>query len=773
VRSSLRIIVTGLIAQHPLLGGITWHYLQYMLGLARLGHDVYYFEDSGEFPYNLDGGASGTDWIARNCTDNVGYLAKIMARFGFENRWAYSFPLKSEWFGLSDQQRQTVIESADLLINVSGTLEHPKYYRQVPHLLYVDTDPVITQIKIALGDVLFLPRVDAHDTHFSFGESLSQAVPETEYQWRPTRQPLVLSEWRPFTPLRESFTTVMNWTSYAPLVYSGRTYGQKDVEFKRFLDLPSQVAPAVMEVALSRTQHLKWQARDESLPPGPGEVAGGKTNWTPRDLVTHAGWRVVDAVEACGDLDSYRHYIESSKAEWSVAKNAYVLGQPGWFSERSACYLATGRPVVVQDTGFAGVLPVGEGILSFRTLPEAVAAIQEVETNYTRHAQAARAIAETYFDSDKVLTRLIDQAMGANESAGQRIRETAGQARAKGQSESPPHIIAFPVASSFNHPAVKAWAELGSGRFEPEQIEILKQKQNGAVYRLASVGPGNSAVIAKRCRHERAVIERAVYEEILPHLPMPTPHYYGCVEEEDNRFWWLFLEDIGDQRYSPFAEEHRALAAQWLGAMHTAAEGLRVKALLPHRGPDHYLMYLRSARQAIPQIRAIPSLKATDQTILQNIVAMCEYLEAHWGQVETFCDHMPRTFVHGDCLAKNVHVRRTRAGLTIAPFDWGGAGWGLPATDLGQLGLPYRDLPPTHPDCATYRSVVGDQWPSLDIQTIQQLANLGQMFWSLKVISRGVPEFDYPEAHLESIINKLSVYKSVLANTIRSARWEN
>ncbi|HSR31920.1 MAG TPA: hypothetical protein VLY63_15260, partial [Anaerolineae bacterium] len=385
MQSSLRIVVTGLIAQHPRLGGMTWHHLQYILGLTRLGHDVYYFEDSGEFPYNLDGGGSGTDWIARDCAASVGYLARIMARFGLENRWAYHFPLKSEWYGLSEKQREAVIQSADLLINVSGSLEHPENYRQIPHLVYIDTDPVVTQIKIALGNAGFPERVEAHDTHFSFGETLSRSVPATDYQWRPTRQPIVLSEWRPATPRRESFTTVMNWTSYEPLFYYGRTFGQKDMEFKRFLDLPDQVAPTAIEVALSRTQYLKWLAVEERLPDGFEGSKDNKSDWTPHDLLTHAGWRVVDALEACGDLDSYRHYIESSKAEWSVAKNAYVLGQPGWFSERSACYLASGRPVVVQDTGFTKVLPVGEGILSFRTLPEAAAAIQEVEMNYRRH----------------------------------------------------------------------------------------------------------------------------------------------------------------------------------------------------------------------------------------------------------------------------------------------------------------------------------------------------------------------------------------------------
>lgn len=783
MQSSLRIIVTGLITQHPRLGGITWHHLQYLLGLTRLGHDVYYFEDSGEFPYDLDGGASGTDWIARDCSYNVAYLAETMARFGLESRWAYHFPLESQWFGLSNKQRDEVIRSADLLINVSGSLEHPKSYWRIPHLLYIDTDPVITQIKIALGNAEFVERVEAHDTHFSFGETLSESVPATGYRWRPTRQPILLSEWRPITPGRESFTTVMNWTSYEPLLYSGQTYGQKDLEFRRFLDLPGQVAPAAMEVALSRTQYLKWSGEDGCLPSQFGELPDNRRGSTPYDLLIHAGWRVVDAIESCGDLDSYRYYIESSKAEWSVAKNAYILGQPGWFSERSACYLAAGRPVVVQDTGFSAVLPVGEGILSFKTLQEAAAGIQEVDAHYTRHSQAARAIAEAYFDSDKVLGALIEDALNSDDSpAGASHRRAASAVTLNSvasrqpvpSEKSTPEQTAVKILRTdlFEHPAVKAWAELRPGRVQPESIEVLKQKTKGAVYRLVGVGPANCAIIAKRCRHERAVIERPVYEQVLPHLPVPAIQYYGCVEETDGQFSWLFLEDVGDERYSPFVDEHPALAARWLGAMHIAAESLVERTSLPDRGPDHYFGYLQSARQAIPQVRAITSLKSTDRTILQHILSMCEFLEANWGQIDDFCNRMPWTFVHGDCLAKNVHIRRTPNGPTIAPFDWGGAGWGLPATDLGQLGLPYRQLPPAQPDCATYLSVVRDHWPDFDIQIVQQLADLGQMFWSLKVISRSIPEFDYEGAHIESIMNKFNVYKSVLATTIRTTRWK-
>ena len=380
-------IVTGLIAQYP-LGGVTWDYLHYVLGFARLGHDVYYLEDTGQWPYNPVAGGLGPD-----CAYNVDYLAKVMSRFGLDDRWAYHFADKarqtSEWFGLSDLDRAAVVESADLLIDLSCALEQCERYRRVSRLVLIDTDPVFTQIKLARGQRDFAAQVDAHDVHFSFGECLSDRIPQTGHRWRATRQPIVLSEWRPAATPRRVFTTVMNWTSYRPVAYGGRSYGQKDVEFMRFLELPGIVAPTVLEVA----------------------VGPGKTRRTPRDLLTHKGWRVVDPARVCPDVDSYRDYIQSSLAEWSVAKNGYVVGRPGWFSCRSACYLAAAKPVVVQDTGLGTILPVGQGILTFDTLKEAAEAIREVESDYDRHARAAREIAETCFDSGKVLSRLLEEAL--------------------------------------------------------------------------------------------------------------------------------------------------------------------------------------------------------------------------------------------------------------------------------------------------------------------------------------------------------------------------
>jgi hypothetical protein len=400
--AQLRIIVTGLIAQHARLGGVAWDYLQYALGLQRLGHDVYYLEDSGEWPYTLTRSAGARDWVAHDCTPNVRFLASTMDRFGLADRWSYRFPVRPRWYGMSTRKRREVLRSADLLINVSGTLEQPAKYRTVGRLAYVDSDPVFTQVRLSLpaddlGLRRFRRRAAQHDVHFSFGGLASDAIPHTAYRWRPTRQPVVLEEWQTTAHPRETFTTVMNWTSYEPLKYRGRVYAQKDVELLRFLDLPRKLGSTRMEVALGGLRHRKWQGAHAA----------------PRTALEANGWRVVPALSRCGGLDAYRRYIQASKAEWSVAKNGYVVGRSGWFSCRSACYLAAGRPVVVQDTGFSATIPVGEGVLTFADPDGAAAAIARVEENYARHARAAREIAAEYFDSDKVLAHLVEEAMSA------------------------------------------------------------------------------------------------------------------------------------------------------------------------------------------------------------------------------------------------------------------------------------------------------------------------------------------------------------------------
>ena len=405
----MRIIVTGLIAQHYTLAGVSWDYIQYCIGLKQLGYDVYYFEDSGEWPYNLDGGKTGDDWVEKDCFKNIAYLKKLFDRYGLNDRWAYRFPLMDEWFGLSDQKRNEVLRTADILINVSGTLEKPENYDAVKKLVYIDSDPGFTQVKLKLGQSEFSKRIAAHHSHFSFGESLPQFLKDERYNWKPTRTPIVLSEWENNNNYGNRYTTIMNWTSYKPLLFEGKSFHQKDIEFIKFIELKRKLKNISLEVALSKLQHKNWQS---SLPDHFAEETDNKqiSFLTPADLLSYYGWKVVDPAERCNDIDTYRDYILHSKAEWSVAKGGYAVSRPGWFSCRSACYLAAGRPVIVQDTGFDNVLPVGEGILSFNTIEEAMEKILDVEANYSLHAKRARELADEYFDSAKVLQHLVERA---------------------------------------------------------------------------------------------------------------------------------------------------------------------------------------------------------------------------------------------------------------------------------------------------------------------------------------------------------------------------
>ena len=286
-------------------------------------------------------------------------------------------------------------------------------------------------------------------------------------------------------------------------------------------------------------------------------------------------------------------------------------------------------------------------------------------------------------------------------------------------------------------PAIKAWRELRPEPVQPDEIEILKGRKETAMkraYRLAGVGPEGSAVIAKWCRRAKALIEHTIYEEVLRHLPIPTLRCYGLVEERDGEFCWLFLEDAGEERYSAFTEEHRRLAARWLGLLHTSAARVGLAARLPDLGQDHYLWRLRSARDRILGNLANPALNADDHAVLEAILSQCAILESRWDRVDRLCKGMPRAVVHGDFAEKNIRIRTNGAGITILPFDWGNAGWGVPAIDLAQSPLPAKGFT-GNPDIAAYWEVVRDHWPSFDLQTIQQWANLATMLRTIVAIN--------------------------------------
>ncbi len=386
----MKIVVTGLIAQYP-LGGVTWDYLQYPVGLARLGHDVTYLEDSGCWPYDPETDATATDPMP-----NVRYLARVMERFGLGERWSYrlvTLDRREVYYGLPEPAVARRLAESDLFLNVSGA----SWIRE-PHLaarrrVYIDSDPVFTQIAVALGQPELLALLRQHHLHFTFGERVGAPewpLPPGPFRWRPTRQPIVLEAWPPAPPPPPdaAFTTVMNWTSYAVAEYGGRRYGQKDVEFLKILELPARC---------------------------PGErfrpaIGGGQGARCPAALLRAHGWDVVDPRVVAGDPDRYRDFLARSKGELGVAKEAYVAGRSGWFSGRSACYLALGRPVILEDTGFSRVLPTGEGLLAFDDLESAAAAVAAVSRDYARHSRAARRLAEAVFDARTVLGRLLDEA---------------------------------------------------------------------------------------------------------------------------------------------------------------------------------------------------------------------------------------------------------------------------------------------------------------------------------------------------------------------------
>jgi hypothetical protein len=382
--SRLRIIVLGYIIRGP-LGGLTWHHLQYVMGLAQLGHDVYFVEDSDDYPSCYDPERHLTDI---DPTYGLEYAGRAFTKVGLSERWAYYDAHRSSWIGPCSERILNICKTADLLLNLSGVNPMRLWFMGIPARAFVDTDPVFTQLgHLKEPDKLKLAL--QHTAFFSFGENIGFgycAVPDDQIPWKPTRQPVVLKAW-PLTrgPRHGKFTTVMQWDSYSPCEYKGQCYEMKSASFEPYMDLPDKAGP-VLELAL-----------------------GSPT--APRNCLRSKGWILRDSLDITHDPWTYQQYLQESKAEFSVAKHGYVSSGSGWFSERSAAYLASGRPVLLQDTGYTHWLEAGSGIIPFTTPDEALSGIEEINGRYEFHCQAARAIAEEYFDSDKVLNRLIKEAL--------------------------------------------------------------------------------------------------------------------------------------------------------------------------------------------------------------------------------------------------------------------------------------------------------------------------------------------------------------------------
>ncbi len=358
-----RIVLAGYLVRNP-LGGYAWQAAHYLLGLRALGHDAWFYEDTGHYAqaYNPRTNEFGAAYAY-----GIAATADFLARLGLGERWVFVDTIHGEEHGPGAGRAAALVREADLLINLAGVNRIPPERRGGRPAVYVDVDPAFTQIKAAEGDALLC------------------AIP-AGYTWHPTRQPVALAYWADAGPPGPAYTTVGKWDARGrDLVFRGETFGwRKRTEWMRCLDLPARTG-AAFEVAM-----------DVGSVPGDAER-----------LAAH-GWRVVDPRAVSADPWRYRDYVCGSRGEFTVAKDLNIRLRSGWFSDRAACYLAAGRPVVEQDTGFGDVLPLGPGLHPFRTVEEAAAAVRAIEADYPRASAHAGEVARECCAAERVLRVLLD-----------------------------------------------------------------------------------------------------------------------------------------------------------------------------------------------------------------------------------------------------------------------------------------------------------------------------------------------------------------------------
>jgi hypothetical protein len=398
---SARLVVVGTLASNP-YAGMAWMHMQITAGLRRLGHDAYYFETTSNWPYD-----PVRDYKVCDSDYAVPYLARVAESFGLDGCWAYRRSYSDKkWLGMEKARAEGILLSADAVLNIAGATKLREEGFDPARLVYVGTDPVYHEITYAQGDPETTAIVDEHDDVVTYGENIGVdgcPIPPLPRLRARTRQPVLVDLWRDGPPARGEYTTVANWRQGGrEVVFEGEQYyWSKDREFVRFAGLPSRV-PRPLELATNL-------ADPDSFRYGEGEVVRALgVGDDARDFLRSEGWGLVDARPITTDPWVYRDYVRASRAEFTVARDLNVRLASGWFSERDACYLATGRPVVAQDTGFGTVLPTGEGLFAFDSVDEAVAAFEAIESDYPRHSRAANEIANEYFSAEKVLARLLD-----------------------------------------------------------------------------------------------------------------------------------------------------------------------------------------------------------------------------------------------------------------------------------------------------------------------------------------------------------------------------
>jgi hypothetical protein len=373
----LNILCSGYLVRYP-LGGHSWHHLQYLVGFQRLGHRVSFFEDHG-WPNSC------YDPIKADMTSDpsygIDYIRCLLRPHGLADRWCY-LAEDGTSYGMSREQLADACRECDVYVNLSNINWIPEL-KLCRRRVLIDTDPVFTQIgAFGMGGPF-----GRYHSLFTYGENVhgpNCEMPDGGARWFPTRQPVVMDLWEAEAGDSSApFTTVASWSNFGDREYRGRVYGHKNREFEPYFSLPTEVDEP-MEVAIDV----------------PSDV---------RQRLSDGGWRLRDPLEVTLSPQAYQAYLAASRAEFSVAKHAYVTTRSGWFSDRSSAYLASGRPIIVQDTGFSDFLPCGEGLLAFTTPREAKASIRRLTKDYERHRTAARKLIEAYFEASDVLTALLER----------------------------------------------------------------------------------------------------------------------------------------------------------------------------------------------------------------------------------------------------------------------------------------------------------------------------------------------------------------------------
>jgi hypothetical protein len=380
-----KIVVLGIMFWFP-LAGVTYQFLHYLIGLRRLGYDPYYVEDAERYVYD-----PRINDLSPDADYNVERVAPILEAHGFAGKWCFRGGYEGgRSYGMSEVELRQLYRDADALLNITGSHIFRDEQLVCPRRLYIETDPVMEQIKVAQGDQATLAFLESHDTLFTFGENFGAPdcrVPVEGFKWLPTRQPVVLDLWENSLDVRNgSYATIATWQNQGKdIEYGGQVYRwSKHHEFLKVVELPTRRSV-------------------------PFELATG-VDGPDRALLERNHWRLRSPLLISRDLDGYREYIQSSRAEFTVAKDQNIRLRSGWFSDRSACYLAAGRPVITQETGFSNILPTGEGLFGFESVDDVLTAVDTIEADYPRASSSAHAIAADCFSAEKVVGSLMDRA---------------------------------------------------------------------------------------------------------------------------------------------------------------------------------------------------------------------------------------------------------------------------------------------------------------------------------------------------------------------------